>query len=410
MKGANTLSKFMATLDSVGNPTQVVTSTETITYTYDSLDRVTRACYTPTCTGGSLPSISYTYDPVGNRRTEVRSTGTTTYTYNTSDQLTQRSGPSGTVNYAYDLDGNETAAGSRTFVYDLASRLASTTSGNTTITYTYDGQGKRLKASSGNQASAKTNFLWDPNAPLPLLAVERDGNNALLRRYIYGADLISMTTGGSTFYYHPDGLGTISNLTSSTGATQWTYTYEPFGTARTTTKNNNQAPSNPIQFTGQYLDSATGLYHLRARQYDPTIGRFLQPDPRSAPLRHPYVGTYAYAENRPTLLTDPSGCTAESPLLVPPSVLDPVSQAQAGGFKQCVRNCYMQNLQCRANAQDAVDLELCEMILKGCVEECRRRYGTRTVTSADASLILNSLTFEQILESLTQTNVSPYVG
>lgn len=100
----------------------------------------------------------------------------------------------------------------------------------------------------------------------------------------------------------------------------------------------------------------------------------------------------------------------ESPLLVPPSMLDPVSQAQAGGFTECVRNCYMQNLQCRANAQDEVDFELCEMILKGCVEECRRRYGTRTVTSADASLILNSLTLEQILESLTQTNVSPYVG
>jgi RHS repeat-associated protein len=314
VKGANTLSKFIASLDPVGNPTQVVTSTETITYTYDPLDRVTRACYSPTCTGGSLPFISYTYDPVGNRKTEVRSTGTTNYSYNISDQLTQRSGPSGTVNYSYDPNGNETAAGSRAFAYDLENRLASTTSGNTTITYTYDGQGKRLKASSGNQASAKTNFLWDPNAPLPLLALERDGNNALLRRYIHGADLISMTTGGSTYYYHPDGLGSIANLTSSSGATQWTYTYEPFGAARTTTKNNTQAPSNPFQFTGQYLDSATGLYHLRARQYDPSTGRFLTLDPLAPTLTDPYVAAYVYVNNRPTISVDPSGMGAESGL------------------------------------------------------------------------------------------------
>ena len=39
-----------------------------------------------------------------------------------------------------------------------------------------------------------------------------------------------MTTGGAAYYYHYDNLGSVANLTSATGTTQWTETYEPFGT------------------------------------------------------------------------------------------------------------------------------------------------------------------------------------
>src|SRR5205085_7241295 len=122
-----------------------------------------------------------------------------------------------------------------TFSYDLVDRLTSTTSGSTTTTYTYDGDGNRLQASTGSQASKKTNYLWDTSFNLPQLALERDGNNALLRRYVYGANRISMTTGGAAYYYHYDNLGSVANVTSSTGASQGTEVYEPFGAIRTET-------------------------------------------------------------------------------------------------------------------------------------------------------------------------------
>jgi RHS repeat-associated protein len=66
------------------------------------------------------------------------------------------------------------------------------------------------------------------------------------------------------------------------------------------------APTNPIRFAGQYLDT-TGLYNLRARQYDPTDGRFLETDSSPPPASTPSAGTYVYAGDDPTFGTDPSG-------------------------------------------------------------------------------------------------------
>ncbi|HYZ77321.1 MAG TPA: NlpC/P60 family protein [Gaiellaceae bacterium] len=312
-KAGSTLSEFAVTMDAVGNPTTIVRSgavASTTTYGYDANDRVTSVCFQAgTCPGGSDPFIRWTYDLVGNRLTEARPTGTTNYTYNNADQMTQ----AGATAYTYDQNGNEKTAGSRTFSYDLANRLISTTSGSTTTTYTYDGDGGRLQASTGNQASKKTNYLWDVNGspvattdPVAQLALERDGNNALLRRYVYGARLISMTTGGAAYYYHYDNLGSVANVTNSSGASQWTEVYEPFGSIRTETKNSTSAPANFMKFTGEYQDP-TGLYHLRARQYDPTTGRFLGLDPAPPAERTPSGSSYAYVMNRPTVLVDPTG-------------------------------------------------------------------------------------------------------
>ena len=314
-KGATTLSRFAITPDPVGNPTQIVRSgslSQTQTHTYDASDRLLAVCFQAgTCPGASDPFIRWTYDRVGNRLTEQRpGTTTTNYSYDARDRLLA----AGSVSYTYDQNGNELSAGSRTFTYDLANRLKTTTLGNTTTTYTYDGDGVRLQASTGTQASKKTNFLWDFTdareafAPVPQIALERDGNNNPLRRYVDGVRRISMTSGNNTSYFIYDGLGSVSNLTSSSGATQWTWSYEPFGAIRTETKAPGSQPTNLMKFTGEYLDP-TGLYHLRARQYDPASGRFLGVDPEPPVETVPYSSTYAYVSNRPTVMVDPTGRT-----------------------------------------------------------------------------------------------------
>jgi RHS repeat-associated protein len=309
-KGATTLSEFAITPDPVGNPLSVVRTgslAQTQTYAYDNMDRLTSVCFQAgTCPGGSDPFIRWTYDGVGNRLSEARPTGTTSYTYNVADELTQ----AGSTAYTYDQNGNELSAGSRTFTYDLANRVKATTQGNTTTTYTYDGDGKRLQASTGTQASKKTNFLWDVNRWLPQLALERDGNSSLLRRYTYGQRRISMTSGSNTSYSIHDGLSSVSNLTSATGTTQWTWSYEPFGSIRTEQKASGQQPDNFLKFAGEYMDP-TGLYHMRARQYDPVSGRFLTRDPLCRRPGSPAVSGYAYADDLPTKLVDPSGMSPE---------------------------------------------------------------------------------------------------
>jgi RHS repeat-associated protein len=304
------LARSTLTLDPVGNPTQVVTEAETVRYAYDATDRLTEACYkTSACTGASDPFIRWTYDKVANRLTEQRPAGTTSYAYNVADQLTQRSGLGGTVAYSYDPNGNQTAAGARQFAYDLANRVRSTTSGTTTTTYAYDGDGNRLETRVGTQA---TRYLWDVNGALPELALERDGTGALLRRYTFGGGLRSLTTSAGTYTYHRDFLGSVVGLTSSSGARQWTYSYEPFGSARSTQQQTPAAPANVARFTGAQLDP-TGLYHLRAREYDPTLGRFLTLDPVEAPASVPYGVPYVYVGDRPTVLVDPSGLFSSPP-------------------------------------------------------------------------------------------------
>jgi RHS repeat-associated protein len=61
-----------------------------------------------------------------------------------------------------------------------------------------------------------------------------------------------------------------------------------------------------MKFTGEYLDP-TGLYHLRARQYDPATGRLQRPDPIASHVHSPLIASYVYAANRPTVMVDPSG-------------------------------------------------------------------------------------------------------
>ena len=121
-----------------------------------------------------------------------------------------------------------------------------------------------------------------------------------------------MDSGGSTFYFAYDGLGSVVNLTNASGATQWTYAYLPYGGVRTETKNATQAPANVLRFTGQVLDP-TGLYQLRARAYDPATGRFISTDPAPAGPSDPYVSAYAYANNSPMRFVDPSGRESQLP-------------------------------------------------------------------------------------------------
>jgi RHS repeat-associated protein len=171
-------------------------------------------------------------------------------------------------------------------------------------TYLYDGDGKRIQAVD---SFAATNYLWDVSHALPQLAIERDSGGSLVRRYVYGAGRVSQTTAsGTSFFFHSDSLGSVSALTSQTGAHQASYAYEPFGSVRSELRNAAAPPVSVMRFTGEQLDP-TGLYHLRARQYDPSVGRFLSVDPVDRSPGMPFITEYGYADCRPTVFIDPSG-------------------------------------------------------------------------------------------------------
>ncbi|MGH2772370.1 MAG: hypothetical protein ACRDIU_04440 [Actinomycetota bacterium] len=78
---------------------------------------------------------------------------------------------------------------------------------------------------------------------------ERDGVGATLRSYLNAGQPLAMSNSKGTFYFHRDGLGSVVNLTDSAAKAQWSYGYEPFGGASFVTKNNSQAPDNPLRYT-----------------------------------------------------------------------------------------------------------------------------------------------------------------
>jgi RHS repeat-associated protein len=305
-KGTTTIASFTYSLDPVGLPFKVVSNSGTTSYKYEpNRDWLAEACSQASCTQATDPFIRYTYDAVGNRKTEVRPSGTTTYSYNADDKLTSAAAPTGTTSYTYDRNGNELTAGTATMTYDLQGRLATYSQGTGSLTYGYDGAGRRLTASTGTAATS-LKYLWDEQPAVPMLSIERDGNGALLRRYDYGTELVSMRAGGQDSFFHHDGLGSVVNVTGPTGVKQWTYAYEPFGVTKAATPNGSP-PANMMKFAGEYADPTSGLYHLRARDYDPTTGRFLQIDPARNPIRTPVISPYVYADNVPTAYVDPSG-------------------------------------------------------------------------------------------------------
>lgn len=127
-----------------------------------------------------------------------------------------------------------------------------------------------------------TNYVWDVAAGLAV--VLQDGEIT----YVYGLDLISATDsqGAQTYFLH-DGLGSVTDVTDGSGNVVASYSYDVFGAIRS------QAGSsdNYWLFTGEQKDPDSALYYLRARYYDPVIGRFLTQDPLPGGNLYDYVSS-----------------------------------------------------------------------------------------------------------------------
>jgi len=69
---------------------------------------------------------------------------------------------------------------------------------------------------------------------------------------------VAMIRGGVIYYYHKDGLGSVTEITNNTGAVVKTYKYKTFGTISAETG----TLENPYTFTGREYDAETGLLLL----------------------------------------------------------------------------------------------------------------------------------------------------
>ena len=305
-KGGATIASYAYTLDAAGNRLGVTEADGASTHwAYDDAYRLTNERrYDGNNT--VLYNAHFTYDPVGNRLTQTVDGATTNYTYNELDQLLT----AGPVQYQYDGRGNLTQAtdglNDMHYAYDAANRLTGVAlPDGTSVVYTYDADGRRIQQNIDSQI---TSYLWDETSPYGDVILETDGSGAALASYVLGgAELLSQTRDGTTSYYLPDGQGNIRVLTDDSGYITDTYAYSAFGEVLSRTG----STVNPYQYTSQQFDALTSLYSLRARYYDPAIGRFLTQDPFSYNYNNPVeLNRYVYTANNPINYSDPSGLQA----------------------------------------------------------------------------------------------------
>ena len=238
------------------------------TYGYDHMDRITSA-------QSVSASLAWSYDAIGNRQSQT-----------------------GSVASGYSSDNI-------TFVYDDRGRLSSATAQGTT-SYLYNAVGERVrKSGSANDVV----FVYDQSGHL---IGEYSGTGTLIQETVWFGDIPVATLrpgpGGSIeiFYVHADYLATPRLVTRpSDNAVVWKWDSDPFGTT--------QANENPsglgafvynLRFPGQYFDAETSLHYNYFRDYDPTVGRYVQSDPIGLGGG---INTYNYVRNRPSMATDSTG-------------------------------------------------------------------------------------------------------
>lgn len=261
-------------------------------YTYDSLGRLLTATY-PT------KSYTYNYDADGNRTTSNENGTQSSYTVNSDNEITAKASRALT----YDAQGNEITDGSKTLAYDFDNRLTSYTSGTQTTTFKYDGAGNRIEKNINGTATYQFVNDLSGNMSRVLMAKNVPANSTTY--YLYGAgDLISY--GSSSIsgrkYYLDDGLNNMRDVYDSTGTKPTAYNYDPYG------NRTSSSSSTDFEYKNQETDTETGLYYLRARTYDPTLGAFTSHDPVSGDLKNPQSQNgYDYANDNPINGSDPSG-------------------------------------------------------------------------------------------------------
>ncbi|MFT8352841.1 RHS repeat-associated core domain-containing protein, partial [Clostridium saccharoperbutylacetonicum] len=186
---------------------------------------------------------------------------------------------------------------------------AITKDGNTLISR-YDTEGLRAEIEENEKL---TKFIFHKGNVL----VEVDEENNTISRFTRGYEVIAADIANSDedlnsglgfklsrYYYTVDEQGSTSFITDKDQEIENEYYYDAFGNVL----DGKEQVHNRITYTGQQFDGVTGQYYLRARFYNPVIGRFTQEDI----YRGDGLNLYAYCKNNPVRYYDPSGYLGEN--------------------------------------------------------------------------------------------------
>ena len=292
------------TYDASGRIKTIVQNQRAISYEYDAfgnrtLMRITDTVAIPAVLPNQLPAgfYSYLYYPNSNRLKEIRRNVVfhESFSYDGVGRMTGRShATQGTTSYAYDFRGY----------------LLTVTAPGQTIYYTYDAFGTR-KSKTVNGVTRY--YLTAPMFGMDQVLAELTPNLTPSTIYVYaGNQVIKEEPGGldrnqDVMYLPGESVGSIAQAVNQrSGTVMDEYFYDAFGAQSPVKKQS--ASLGQMGYTGQGYDPETRLVYLRARYYDPVLGRFISTDPFSGYLNQPESqNKYVYVKNDPLSRIDPLG-------------------------------------------------------------------------------------------------------
>ncbi|MBR3864556.1 MAG: RHS repeat-associated core domain-containing protein [Clostridia bacterium] len=307
--------------DSNGN----ITKYGNTTYVYDSLNRLVRE------NNYDLDkTIIYEYDNSGNlfrRKEYAYTTGTISSDPTAStvfiggnwvDQVkTVRNLLTNEDKaFEYDDSGRMTTRGDgRTFVWNSNGTLAQImVDDNTYNSYQYDTNNYMAGCSELTPHYRQYRYIDGKLVVYAYFNREYHSNKTTF--FVKATEFIYNSTGVIGFYdnkklytYRKNLFGDITEIYDGSTCVA-KYAYDAWGNCTILQNNDDDiANVNPFRYRSYFYDNISGLYYLKSRYYDPTIGRFISPDGVEylEPDNVLGLNLYAYCANNPVMYVDPSG-------------------------------------------------------------------------------------------------------
>jgi RHS repeat-associated protein len=269
---------------------------------YDAVGRLTNVC---AITQGfcfneyGSEDLAYSYDAAGNRTdaaanavigpgNRLQTFKGFTLSYDANGNLVSKTGTGGSPAYTY--------------TWDALSRLTEVRNGGVVVaSYKYDALGRRVAATAADGTTER--YVYDGDHVI----LDVTGAHVVKAEYGYepGADrlFVIKNTQGAAWTgvtINDPKIGTVEGIATMSGGTiRKKYSTGVWGVAQSDT-----GVITRFRMGGREYDQVTKLYYMRARYYDPDLGRFLSEDPLGTDGG---LNLYAYAGNDPVNARDPGG-------------------------------------------------------------------------------------------------------